>query len=365
MKILQVANFVSPTSGGLRTAIDVLRDGYEARGWTVFRITPYPDQNKNNEVFGIPSVNVPFIGNYRVILRRKILKEAILHIAPDVVELSDRTTLAWLAKWCRRHGIQCCTISHERLDQTLNYAKILKFPLKQIARKWTSDIVTYSSVIVCASKYAADEYLNTSAMIHDIALGVDVNSIAPRVEPRDDGKPRLIVLCGRLSPEKQPEIGIEAFRKLAKFMNVSMRVVGDGPLRPQLERRALGLDVTFVGHVRQRDEVYRELRNADLALSLGKHETFGLMTLESLATGTPVVVVNNGASSEIIDVLSGLVASSDALSVSEAMKSLLVNSDENTRRYCRDRAEQFPWTQTIENFCELYESLTSQEVVGV
>lgn len=365
MKILQVANFVSPTSGGLRTAIDALRAGYETRGWTVFRITPYPNQTGNNEVFGIPTVKVPFIGNYRVILQRKILKKAVLHIAPDVVELSDRTTLAWLPKWCKKNGIPCCTISHERLDQTLNYAKILKLPLNQLARKWTSDIVTYSSLIVCASKYAADEYLGTRASISDIALGVDVSSITPRFLQRDDKKPFRIVLCGRLSPEKQPELGIEAFRELAKHMDVSMRVIGDGPLRSSLERRARGLDITFVGHISQRAEVYRELRDADVALNLGKHETFGLMTLESLATGTPVVVVNNGASSEIVDMFSGLVTSSDSLSISESMKILLKNSNKDTRHHCRERAEQFPWSRTVENFCTIYESLISRDVVNV
>lgn len=101
MRILQVANFVTPTSGGLRTTIDSLRVGYERRGWHVFRITPFAETDHRVVIDEIPSLRVPRMHGYRAIVGRRIVKDAVTVINPDIIEMSDTTTFAWLPKWAQ------------------------------------------------------------------------------------------------------------------------------------------------------------------------------------------------------------------------------------------------------------------------
>ena len=54
-------------------------------------------------------------------------------------------------------------------------------------------------------------------------------------------------------------------------------LVGDGPRRPNLERRAVGLPIEFVGFVNDRTAVAALLASADVAIAPGPHETFGLV----------------------------------------------------------------------------------------
>lgn len=358
MRVLQIANFVSPTSGGLRTSIDNLRRGYQTRGWTVGRITPYPDPQDSGDFFHIRSLRLPTTGNYRILLSRKSIMRAITDFKPDIVELSDKTTLAWLAKWCSRKSIPCCVISHERLDYTLQHAGILTSFLLFMARKWKSDIEKYATHIVCASKFAAEEFTISPDRLSLIPLGVAVESVEPRLERNRKTTHFVIVMCSRLSKEKRLELVFDAVRELSAKVCVHLRVIGDGPLRESLETASRDLPVQFLGHISNRMQIFNEFRDADVVVNFGQFETFGLVTLESLATGTPVVVADSGASPEIVDNTCGRVVSPVPNVIASAIADVLMNDEPELFRQCRQRAEQYSWSKTIDSFGNLYFQLS-------
>lgn len=363
MRILQIANFVSPTSGGLRTSIDILRHGYEERGWTVGRITPYQELHRRGEISGISSVRIPTAGDYRVFLSRKAIIRAILDFRPDIIELSDKTTLAWLPKWCAQQSIACCVISHERLDFTLRHAKVFSGTLLRLAQRWTASVQKYSSRIICASDFASREFTVDDRRIEKIPFGVNVETIEPRLT-REVGRPTYVIsMCSRLSGEKRPELVIEALRVLAQRLDVHLRVMGDGPLRKHLEKMSVDLPIEFLGHISDRKKVFAELREADAVVNLGQFETFGLVTLEALATGTPVVVSNSGASPELVDDTCGRVVAPIPSLIAQALEDLLTLNDPALFSRCRDRAECFSWSLTIGAFCALYSEIVNLEPV--
>jgi alpha-1,6-mannosyltransferase len=362
MKILQVANFVSPKSGGLRTAIDALRSGYEELGWSVYRITPFPDPERPLDVVGIRSFRVPTMHSYRVILERRRVQEIILSIAPDVIELSDKSTFSWLPRWARENGIPCCVISHERMDLNLRHAGVAGVPLRRMSRRWTRDIAANASRVVCASRFASVEFEELGIPIDFVPLGINLDSIKPIASREIDDSKLEIVMCTRLSEEKKPHVGIEAVRLLSQHRKVHLTIMGDGPSRARLEELAQGLDVDFLGHIADREKVLRIMGSADIVLNLGPVETFGLVTLEALATGTPVIVANSGASPELITDECGRAVDTNAESVVRGLEEVVNFSDALTWEKCRFRAGQFRSSSTISKFASIYMELAKVPV---
>jgi glycosyltransferase involved in cell wall biosynthesis len=97
-----------------------------------------------------------------------------------------------------------------------------------------------------------------------------------------------IGLVGRLVEKKSPELAVEALKELlAKQESVRLLVIGDGPLRGALEARSSDLPVTFCGFV---PDARRLLPALDLLLLTSKEvEAFGMVALEAMCAGVPVV----------------------------------------------------------------------------
>jgi alpha-1,6-mannosyltransferase len=363
VRILQIANFVSPASGGLKVAIDALKSGYENKGWVVGQITPFSSPDAWGGEVPISSSPLPFSGSYRVFLGRQALKNAIHAFKPDIVELSDKSTLAWVSKWCSKRNIPCCVISHERMDFAIKRTGIARLVLQQFNRRWTSIIANSSTVVVCASRFAAEEFSNTSAKVRIIPLGVRQSNHNAQILCKQDAEEIKVVMCCRLSEEKQPKLCIDAMRLLAGYRKASLTVIGEGPMRGELQALASGLNVTFRGHVSNRAEVMRLLSEADVALSLGVAETFGLTTVEALSVGTPVVVASTGASREIVSPLCGRIVESRPNAVAAAIVDL-VGEERNLQRVrCIEQAQRFDIDQTVDQFVKMYLEVTRGEAV--
>uniref|UniRef100_E6Q4C1 Glycosyl transferase, group 1 n=1 Tax=mine drainage metagenome TaxID=410659 RepID=E6Q4C1_9ZZZZ len=111
-------------------------------------------------------------------------------------------------------------------------------------------------------------------------------------QPRAPGEAFLVV--ARLLPYKRVDLAIDA----ARIARVPLRIVGDGPMRAALERRAHGAPVLFLGE-RGDDEIAEELARARAVLVPGV-EDFGLMPLEAAASGTPSIAFRAGGATESI-----------------------------------------------------------------
>jgi glycosyltransferase involved in cell wall biosynthesis len=113
---------------------------------------------------------------------------------------------------------------------------------------------------------------------------------------------RSILYVGYLSSYKGPQYLIEVLPKLAE--NVVLEIVGNGPLKPYLERRARELRVNnrvrFYQNLSRR-ELLQKYADADVFVLLSMYEAYSIVVAEALAAGTPCIVVKNSALSEWID----------------------------------------------------------------
>ena len=105
MKIVRLANFIAPRSGGLGTSLRALGAGYLAAGHDPVLIIPGPRdsdrQTAQGRVITLRAPRLPFTGGYRVLWRRRKVAALISALRPDTLEVSDRTTLRWTGRWAR------------------------------------------------------------------------------------------------------------------------------------------------------------------------------------------------------------------------------------------------------------------------
>ncbi len=357
MRVVQVANFYGPRSGGLRTAVDRLGAEYCALGHEVFLIVPGAHPQRHVLASGVvrislPARLIPFTGGYRVVLPGPVTT-LLQQLGPDAIEVSDRLTLRSLGPWGRRHGVATVMISHERLDRLVGQVlpRTAAVMVADFANRRTA--ANYDAV-VCTTGFAREEFDRIGAdNVATVPLGVDLEQFHPRrrcAEMRGRWaapQQTLLVHCGRLSVEKHAHRSIDTVAALRDSgVDAQLVVVGEGPLRARLERQASGLPVAFTGYVGCRDTVATILASADVALAPGPHETFGLAALEALACGTPAVVSRTSALAEILTCDSGATADNDPYAIAQAVTSVIGRPEQLRRSSARQRAEQFTWPRS-------------------
>ena len=316
MRVVQVANFYGPRSGGLRTAVDRLGAEYCAAGHEVFLIVPGPHADRSQLPTGVvritmPARLIPFTGGYRAVMPGPV-KALLEALQPDALEVSDRLTLRSLGRWGREHGARTVMISHERLDRLAGQVlpprtarSLADFANSAHRRRLRHHGVHHG---VCARRirpHRRDERRHRAA-----GRGPADLSPAPPLPPgaaaMGHTQQLLLVHCGRLSVEKRVDRSIDALAALCDFgVDARLVVVGEGPMRARLQRQAARLPIDFTGFISDRHTVAGLLASADVTLAPGPHETFGLAALESLACGTPAVVSRTSALTEIITPDSG------------------------------------------------------------
>jgi alpha-1,6-mannosyltransferase len=354
VRVVQVANFYGPRSGGLRTAVDRLGAEYCAVGHEVYLLVPGPIAARQRLPSGVlrislPARRIPFTGDYRAVSPRPITS-LLTELEPDALEVSDRLTLRSLGPWGRRHDVATVMISHERLDRLAG-----QFLPRRVARA-VADVANRRTAanydaVVCTTAFAREEFDRIKAPnVVTVPLGVDLDQFHPRrrsshVRSRWASPAQtLLVHCGRLSVEKHTHRSIDAVAALRDSgVDARLVVVGEGPLRAKLERQATRLPVDFTGFIGCRDTVASILASADVALAPGPHETFGLAALEALACGTPAVASRTSALAEIVTADSGVAADNDPRAIAAAVTAVIGRPESLRRHSARRRAEQFSW----------------------
>ncbi|MGH3175187.1 MAG: glycosyltransferase [Streptosporangiaceae bacterium] len=123
MRIIRLANFVAPHSGGLRTSLAELGAGYLAAGHEPVLVIPGDrdgdELTAQGRVITLRAPRVPFTSGYRVLWRRRRLARLLAALRPDALEVSDRTTLRWTGGWARGHGVPAVMVSHESVTALL------------------------------------------------------------------------------------------------------------------------------------------------------------------------------------------------------------------------------------------------------
>lgn len=274
-----------------------------------------PDFEPTGDLIGLPNVRMPVKGRgeYRLPLGLgRTVKRDLARFEPDIVHLSspDPSGHAALA-WARDHDVPVLASVHTRFETYPRYYNMAF--LEPLVVRLLRRFYHRCDALVAPSQSMIDELL-AQDMHDDIALwsrGVDRSVFSSDRRDREwrrslglADEDVAIVFLGRLVMEKGLDVFAETIVQLRK-RQVPHRVlvIGDGPARAWFEDALPG--GIFVGF-QTGEKLGRALASGDVFLNPSVTETFGNVTLESMACGLPVVAAGStGASSLVEDSATG------------------------------------------------------------
>lgn len=338
---LRIAMFTEawpPIISGVSAATHTLVEGLRARGHTVDLYTPkHPDRILGEaDVIDLPSLTIPLPGWIPITLPltpgafREICRGAY-----DIAHTQHPFLLGRTARaLARRTNIPLVATVHTQYEQYVHYWSPWHEPGRRIVRQLVRDYCNTCDHITTVAQGMADllrEYGVTTpveVIPNDLDLSAYLTADGAAVR-RKLGLAQdevMLLSLGRMGTEKNLVFMLDALTPVLREECVRLVFVGDGPLRPELERRAradgVAGRVVFAGAV-PHEETPGWYAAADLFLMASITEVNPLTVGEALASGTPVVAVDSFSARDAISHNeNGLVVPVAATDFREAVRAL-------------------------------------------
>lgn len=260
-------------------------------------------------------------------------------------------------------------------DWDTNYGSIIRKMGVSLSNKLVvNDLLSYADIIISPSKI----YLETSdylakfeEKITVIPNGVNINEFEGNVSKTKSRKilklpihEKLILFFGYLSPYKSPDILLKALPIiLDKISNVKLVFAGSGDMMDDLKKLSVELgverQVLFAGFIEKNNRhLFYKAADVFCLPSSMKTESFGIVNLEAMASGIPVVASNYGGIPDVIkDGENGLlIPPNDPDSLAKALIKLLKNDNKREKMGIngKNKAKNYSWTKIAKKTNELY-----------
>ena len=329
MRIGLFTNNYRPLANGLATSVETFAQAFRLAGHAVTVVAPRYGHAPQAEpdVLRVPGWRAPTHHAYVLpVSGWPGVAQAVAALDLDVFHAQHPFLLGAAAgRWARRLGRPLVFTYHTRYDR---YAHYVPGPSGLVARLAVRRALAFANraELVIAPAAAVARELRARGLrtpVEVIPTGVALPPLLGEADRREsrrvlglDPECPLCLSVGRLAREKNQAFLLSAFALILEDLPAARLVlVGDGDDRRRLERMAvdlgLGGKVRFVGTVpHQRVGAYYQA--ADLFLFPSTSETQGLVALEALAAGLPVVAVASEAAAELLqDEESGTIAAED------------------------------------------------------
>jgi alpha-1,6-mannosyltransferase len=325
LKICDLTQFYSPVSGGVRRYIEQKSAFLRRHRPDCQHVVIVPGEKTDSSgddqvrVYTIASQLLSRTSRYRALTKLHLVEEVLEKERPDIIESGDPYQVAWKAVASGR-GLDIPVVGfyHSHFSESI-LRTVGKFlgPLavtiaEETCRKYVATLYnrfecTFVPSPVLAKLLGSWGVENT----HTVDLGVDDEIFRP--EPADSAATRqkmgisrdarLLLYVGRLATEKNVRTLFDAFTRLRSRSSepYELLCLGDGTQRPSLislQNQTPG--VHWMPYCSDPAELARIYRSADLFVHPGVQETFGLVALESQASGTPVVGIRGSYMDRII-----------------------------------------------------------------
>jgi alpha-1,6-mannosyltransferase len=350
MHLVDTTLFFSPTSGGVKRYLTAKHHWLKTHTAHRHSILVPGEQRQlvPEGISTIAGMRLPGTFNYRLPLSSRIWRSMLDALEPDLIEVGDAFHPAWCASTvARRRNIPLIAFFHSNLAQLLGrrfglgIERAVTRYLRSVYAQF--DLVLAPSRLMCS--YLAQLGVPRTALQ---PLGVDTQIFSPArrtldlrraLELPDDA--RLLVYAGRFSEEKNLGVLHTAMALLGKPYHLLL-VGGGRSARPSQ-------NITVLPYRRDSLELAQWLASADALVHAGSSETFGLVIIEAMACGRPVVGVRAGAVPELVDERVGELAEPDnAASMAAAISRLYQRNLEALGAAARQRALQgFTWSHSL------------------
>jgi len=309
-------------------------------------------------VFEMRSPRIPGPAGYRLPLLTGRWRKLLNRLAPDVIEAGDPYHLAWTALAAANDlRVPAIAFAHSDVSRVLS-DHVARFA-GPVADAYLRHLYARFDLVMAPSRSIAERLQRTG--VRNIVvqpLGVDGNVFNP--DRRDPGlraelgiadTTRLLVFAGRMAREKQIPLLIDALASLGNGFHLLL-VGGEVDAR-------LTDNVTLLAYQQHSVRLARLLASADALVHAGSQETFGLIAVEAMACGLPVVGLRAGALVELIgDDVGVLADGNDPASFADAIATLFTRDWKAMGVAARALVEhRYTWTSTFALQAERYARL--------
>jgi len=360
MHLVDTTLFYSPTSGGVKRYLTAKQAWLKAHtSWKHSILVPGEAEHlEPGGISTVPGHPWPGTFNYRLPLNPRRWARLLDALEPDLIEAGDAFHPAWCAwRVAQRRCIPLAAFYHSNLPQII--ARRIGSMSERVFGRYVRWLYERFDVVFAPSRLMC-EYLNGLGVHHTVhqPLGVDAEVFAPERRTLDlraklglPDNTRLLAFAGRFTGEKNVHVLLQAFARLGKPYHLLL-IGGDRDAQPMR-------NVTMLRYRRDSHELAQWLASVDALVHAGTKETFGLVILEAMACGRPVVAARAGAIPEIVDESVGLLAKPcDGESMAEAIAGLYDRDIEAVGAAARARIlKQFTWTQSFNAQLNAYTSL--------
>ncbi len=365
MRILIVSETFYPSIDGVVTRlVEAVR--YITRAGHEIAVVA-PDLGEDNfegvPIFGVPAHTLPLYRHRQWGLPSKKVHQYIEEFNPDVVHVANPLLIGLSGvKAANSMGLPLVVSFHTNISKYLGYYHLNYKWVRNLYWALMRRLHNSADINLCTSR-AMQSLLRENGIkrVYALKRGVDTLNRHPRFkseamrERLSDGHSEdlLMVFVGRLAAEKE----LERLRPLLdRAPDLRLAVVGDGPAKTKLEKVFAGSNTVFTGYL-QGEQLSKAYASADFFAFPSVTETLGLVILEAMASGLPVMAARSAPTLEqIVHGETGcLYDSGDTDTMMDALDLL---RDEEQRKNmgiaARHQAERFSWTVTSQQLLDYY-----------
>lgn len=357
MHLVDSTMFFAPEGGGVRRYL-IAKHEWLRRHTNIRHTILAPGKADEMHKGGVTTVKSPplyFSNGYRFPLSLKRWRQQIVDLEPDLIEAGDPYVPAWAAlKAGRQIGVPVVAFYHSDLVRLIG----TRFGAvgERASTEYVRRLYQQFDAVIAPSRYICDK-LNRLGIQRVIRqpLGVDTQTFHPgqrdmhlRAELGLPDNTRLLVFAGRFAREKNLSLLFAAMERLGSRYHLLL--VGSGI---QVKPRA---NVTVHPYQTSDAKLARLVASCDALVHPGLQETFGLVVLEAMACGLPVVAVSEGAVADLVAESHGIaVPTATGKAFAEGVEALYERDLDALGRQSRHIVErQYRWGSVMPSLLGLY-----------
>lgn len=362
-RLIDTTMLYAPRSGGVKRYLTAKRAWFTANRPRVRHVLVAPgpkDAYDGHGKVSIYAAPLPFGDGYRWPISKVAWMDRLIRQRPTLIEAGDVYTPGLAAlKAGERLGVPVIGFCHTDLG-ALAALHIGEWAEKPVRKHWATIYSEFDQVLA-PSRYIAQR-LAEAGVERPIALplGVDVDAFSPARGDRDalrrqlglSPDKRLLVFAGRPAREKRLDVLVEAVEELGD--PYVLLLVGAGTGAPPSER------VICLPYQRDPASLARVLAGCDAFVHANDAEPFGLIVLEAMACGLPVVGIDSGGVAESVDESVGQLADrSTGPALAEAIEALFARDRDALGVAARERAVRVHgWDSVFGKLARIYERIS-------
>jgi alpha-1,6-mannosyltransferase len=379
--VLDISEFFGETTGGVRTYL-LEKAGYVQRHPMLRQVLVVPGardeilEGGGVRCYRLHGPPIPTQKPYRFMLATESTSRIVAHERPDLIEVGSAWCAPWLIRLAtRRLDVPTVWFYHSNFPRIIaprpQSAGWARRTASGVAWRYVRRLSRLVHTTIAPSETVVRQ-LHAAGLEHVVCvpLGVDLAQFNPgrrrqaAETRRRAGLPEglLAMYVGRIAGEKDLDVLLRGWIEVQRQTGARLVIVGDGPARRALAAAPGGDRAIWLPFERNRERLAELYAAVNLYVAPGPAETFGLASLEAMASGLPVLSVDQGGVSETVG-RSGAGAcyrSGDATHLAEVAERLLstdlVSLGDSGRRYAEAHHH---WGTVFDRLFSVYRAVLS------